>query len=328
MKLHRRLPFFILLFISFNLGAQPLMSGWSRLLIGTWKVTKMDSSFMDKEIEMFLKFTPEKVFMQNPQRNLEAEWKVSEDKRQILIKTGENLEAWEVRFIDSLNLSIFDTVGFSTLSFQKYNGDLSFDENKLISLHKTDIIGIWLLLSIDEAPIPNNMNLTLNIEANNQLKIKAGKETKIFNWQFNESRTRLQLSNADKTLSIDWKFISMDSTHLSFIDKDRVMKFARYVSPLSSSQEMQLSSKWKIIEVAGTPANTNNRNRYLELNESGKLTFYTNDKKEGEGTWGIKSTKNAIFILSGGGTELWNILAFSPNEMLLEMGGVKMLLQR
>ena len=328
MKFLLSCSFLLLWLMPFNIIAQPLLSGWSRQLIGTWKVTKMDSSVMDKEVEMFLKFTPEKVFMQNPQRNIEAEWKVNEDKRQILIKTGENIEAWEVRFIDSLNLSIFDTVGFSKLSFQRYNGDLELNEDKLISLQKTDIVGTWLLLSIDEAPIPNNMNLTLYVEANNQIKIKAGKEIKLFSWQFNESRTRLQLSNPEKTLSIDWKFISLDSTHLSFIDKDRVMKFARYVSPLSSSQEKLLSSKWKIMEVAGTPASTNNKIRYLELNENGKLTFYTNDKKEGEGTWGIKSSKNAIFILSGGGTELWNILSFSPNEMLLEMGGVKMLLEK
>jgi hypothetical protein len=61
---------------------------------------------------------------------------------------------------------------------------------------------------------------------------------------------------------------------------------------------------------------------------NGKMYFYTNDKKEGEGTWGMNSSKTGFFVISGGGTEQWIICLIDEKELLVEMDGLKMLLSK
>ena len=56
--------------------------------------------------------------------------------------------------------------------------------------------------------------------------------------------------------------------------------------------------------------------------------FYTNDKKEGEGTWGMNSSKTGFFVISGGGTEQWIICLIDEKELVVEMDGLKMLLSK
>jgi hypothetical protein len=324
---------FLVIFIavSIELQAQPLLPGWSALLKGTWRVDRMDTLKLEDGVNMFLEFQETKLLMHNQLNVKEAEWKALEGKRELLIKSdGNSLEAWQIKYIDSFNLSIFDTVGYSNLYLTRYNGNLEDGKHvNTVRCSRSDITGTWLLVSIDNGPIPANVNLTLDIMAAGKLSVKVARETQQFYWKFRKNLDGLSIRADSISKPKDWIFTELEKDRLSFMDNGKLMSFTRYIAPLSTSHEALLAGKWKIMEVEGSELpNNESFSRYMELNKNGKLYFYTNDKKEGEGSWGVNSTKTGLFVLSGGGTELWNIYHLKTDELLLEMEGIKMLLKK
>jgi hypothetical protein len=318
----------ILSFFGTALNAQPLLPNWSDLLLGKWRVDKMNNELVDADINMFLEFTPDKLLMINPQSTKEAEWRVNEADRVILIKNeNEPIEAWQLRYIDSTRLAIFDTLGFTTLYLSRYQGKIP-DNLIPVSVSKSQICGTWLLVNIDNQPIPPNVNLELSISAFQKLKVKVGPDVQLFKWKLNNESNGIKIQQ-DSTVQKDWIFMSMENDRMSFMDNGRLMNFTRYNKPLTKTQESLLSAKWTIAEVEAVALpNSQTLVRYMELRSDGKMYFYTNDKKEGEGSWGINSSKTGLFVLSGGGTEQWTILQLEEKELLLEMEGLKMLLTR
>ena len=307
--------------------AQPLIPGWSDKLIGNWKVVKIDSVPLAQNIDMFLKFSLEKVVMNNQNKIVEGKWKAIEEKREIQIKTNESYESWQIRYIDSSNLVLYDTLGKATLHLTKFYGKLNTKVESSVVLSKSDLVGNWILVSIDDIPVPNDATLNLMISSGSTLNIKIAKENKVFNWIFNRARNGIKIYPDSSNQYKEWIFTELDSEQLIFVDQGQKMRFIRYISPLSPRDEKYLASKWKIVEVGGNTLNED-KSRYMLLDPKGKMFFYTDDKKEGEGNWGINSSKNSLFILSKGETELWKIYYLNEQEMLLEMGNVKMLLNR
>lgn len=311
--------------------AQPLLPDWGKQLVGTWRVERMDTAVMAEGVNMFLEFLPDQLLMHNQQNIKKAEWKVLEAERQILIKSeGNNIEAWQVKYIDAARLAIFDTVGNVTLYLSRYKGRIEDANSKFaVIASRGDLVGNWLLVSIDDAPIPQNVNLSLEVHSSGRLSVKVAKETQLFRWKFNEARSRIKIIADSTSVPIEWIFTEVEKDRLCFIDQGKNMRFTRYVAPLSSAQEAMLPGKWKIMEVGGSELpNNESFSRFMVLESTGKLAFFTNEKKEGEGTWGLNSTKNGLFVLSGGGTEHWNILSVSKDELLLELEELKMLLRK
>jgi hypothetical protein len=317
---------FLLLIISSRLSAQPLLEGWSEMLLGKWKVDRIDTIIMASGVNMFLDFQEDKLLMINPSATKEAQWKANEASKEIYIKTqGDLVEAWQVRYIDKSHLQIFDTIGFSMLYLSKYD---PLKDVPTVPISRSEICGTWLLLNIDGVALPRNVNLELQILASGTLKIKIAQELQIYTWKFNAEKNGVLLLK-DNVIEKEWLFSEVDNKSFSFYEKGRKMNFTRYNAPLSSSQEKSLVAKWKIMEVEGSLMPNNEFiSRYMELNSNSKMYFYSNDKKEGEGNWGINSTKSAILIISGGGTELWNIYHLENDELLLELEGIKMLLKK
>jgi len=311
--------------------AQPLLPGWGEQLIGTWRVVRMDTTVMAEGVNMFLEFLPDQLLMHNQQNIKKADWKVLEPQRQILIKSeGNNVEAWQVKYIDATKLAIFDTVGYITLYLSRFKGRIE-DANSTFAViaSRGDLVGTWLLVSIDEVALPNNVNLTLNVHSSGRMSVKVAKETQLFRWKFNDARSRIKVLKDSTSAPIEWIFTEVEKERLCFIDQGKNMRFTRYVAPLSSAQEAMLPGKWKIIEVGGSELpNNESFNRFMVLESTGKLAFFTNEKKEGEGTWGVNSTKNGLFVLSAGGTEHWNVLSVSNDELLLELEELKILLRK
>jgi hypothetical protein len=321
-----RLLLFLLIGFTISVNAQPLMPGWSEMLLGKWRVEKMNNQTIDNGVNMFLEFKPDKLLMINPQSTREADWRVNEAEREILIKSEDApLEAWQLRYIDSSNLALFDTLGFTTLFLRRYNipSDLF-----PVQVSKSQICGTWLLVNIDGQPIPNNINLELQISSLDKFKLKVGAETKNYDWTFNKATNGIKFQQ-DSTISKVWVFISLENDRMSFLDNGRRMNFTRYNAPLTQSQEKLISAKWKIAEVEGVSMpNSQTVSRYMEMKSDGKMYFYSNDKKEGEGNWGMNSSKTGFFVISGDGTEQWLVYHLNEKEMLLEMEGLKMLLVR
>jgi len=324
----RIILFIILSVFSISINAQPLLPGWSEMLLGKWRVEKMNNDPIDKDINMFLEFRNDKLLMINPQTTKEAEWRVNEVNREILIKTDKSeIDAWQLKYIDSTHLIIFDTVGFATLYLRKYDGKILSNINP-VKISKSQICGTWLLVNIDNQPIPKNVNLELQISSSENLKVKVGQETQRFRWKFNQESNGIKIQQ-DSVLPKDWIFTSIETDRMSFLDNGRLMNFTRYNAPLLKSQEIFVSGKWKIEEVEGVQMpQSQSVSRYMELNANGKMYFYTNDKKEGEGTWGMNSSKTGFFVISGGGTEQWIICHIDEKELLVEMDGLKMLLSK
>jgi hypothetical protein len=307
--------------------AQPLLSGWSDKLIGNWRVVKIDSVPLAQNIDMFLEFSLEKVVMNNQNKIVEGKWKAIEEKREIQIKTNESFESWQIRYIDSSNLVLYDTLGKATLHLTRFYSKLNTKVESSVVLSKSDLVGNWILVSIDDIPVPNDATLNLIMSSSSTLNIKIAKENKAFNWIFNRFKNGIRVY-ADSSIQFkEWIFTEVDNEHLVFVDQGQKMRFTRYSSPLSKKDENVLSSKWKIVEVGGNTLNED-KSRYMLLDPKGKMFFYTDDKKEGEGNWGINSSKNSLFILSKGETELWKINYINEQELLLEMGNVKMLLRK
>ena len=319
---------FLIIFIGFtiSLQAQPLLPGWSDMLQGKWRVEKMNNEAVDNNVNMFLEFNANKLLMVNPLSTKEADWRVNEADREILIKTGDApVEAWQLKYIDSSSLAIFDTLGFTTLYMRRYSLPADFVP---VQVSKSQICGSWLLVNIDGQPIPNNVNLELQISSLDKLKIKVGSETKRYNWTFNNSGNGIKFQQDSSSAKV-WVFKSVENDRMCFLDNGRQMNFTRYNAPLSKTQEKLIAAKWKIAEVEGVPMpNSEIVSRYMEMNPDGKMYFYSNDKKEGEGSWGMNSSKTGFFVISGGGTEQWLVYQLDEKEMLLEMDGLKMLLQR
>ncbi len=319
---------FLIIFIGFtiSLQAQPLLPGWSDMLQGKWRVEKMNNETIDKNVNMFLEFKNDKILMINPISTKEANWRADESGRKILIKSDINpVEAWELKYVDSSSLVIFDTLGASILYLSKYNLPDNFTP---VQVSKSQICGSWLLVNIDGQPIPNNVNLELQISSLDKLKIKVGSETKRYNWTFNKAGNGIKFQQDSSSAKV-WVFTAVENERMSFLDNGRQMNFTRYNAPLSKTQEKLIAAKWKIAEVEGAPMpNSEIVSRYMEMNSDGKMYFYSNDKKEGEGSWGMNSSKTGFFVISGGGTEQWLVYQLDEKEMLLEMDGLKMLLQR
>jgi len=322
------IKFLLILFIGFSISlqAQPLLLGWSDILQGKWRVEKMNNETVDNNVNMFLEFKNDKLLMINPVSTKEADWRADEAERKILIKSENNpVEAWELKYIDSSSFAIFDTLGASTLYLRRYNLP---DDFAPVKISKSQICGTWLLLNIDGQPIPNNVNLELQISSLEKLKIKVGPETKTYNWTFNRSSNGIKFLQ-DSSVTKNWVFTAVENDRMSFLDNGRKMNFIRYNAPLTKTQEKLIASKWKIAEVEGVSMpNSATVSRFMEMKPDGKMYFYSNDKKEGEGSWGMNSSKTGFFVISGDGTEQWLVYQIDEKEMLLEMEGLKMLLQR
>ena len=197
-----------------------------------------------------------------------------------------------------------------------------------VQVSKSQICGSWLLVNIDGQPIPNNVNLELQISSLDKLKIKVGSETKRYNWTFNKAGNGIKFQQDSTSVKV-WVFTAVENERMSFLDNGRQMNFTRYNATLSKTQEKLIAAKWKIAEVEGVPMpNSETVSRYMEMNSDGKMYFYSNDKKEGECSWGMNSSKTGFFVISGGGTEQWLVYQIDEKEMLLEMDGLKMLLVR
>jgi hypothetical protein len=307
--------------------AQPLMLGWSEKLIANWRVVKIDSIPLAQNIDMFLEFSPDKVVMNNQNKIVEGRWKAIEESREIQINTKESFESWELRYIDSSNLVLYDTLGKATLHLTKFYGKFNTQVESSLLLSKADLVGNWILVSIDNIPVPKEAILNLMISSGSTLNIKIAKENKLFNWIYNKARNGIKIYPDSSIQYKEWIFTELDSDQLVFVDQGQIMRFIRYISPLSHKDEKLLASKWKIVEVGGNTLNED-KSRYMQLDSKGKMFFYTDDKKEGEGNWGINSGKDSLFILSKGATELWKILFINEQELLLEMDNLKMLLTK
>ena len=307
--------------------AQPLIPGWSEKLMGNWRVVRIDSVPLAQNIDMFLEFSLEKVVMNNQSKIVEGKWKAIEEKREIQIITKESFESWQLRYIDSSDLVLYDTLGKATLHLTKFYGKLNTKVESSVVLSKSDLVGNWILVSIDDIPVPNDATLNLMISSGSTLNIKIAKENKVFNWIFNRARNGIKIYPDSSNHYKEWIFVELDSEQLIFVDQGQKMRFIRYISPLSQKDEKLLASRWKIVEVGGNTLNED-KSRYMQLDSKGKMFFYTDNKKEGEGNWGINSGKNSLFILSKGATELWKILFLNEQDLLLEMENIKMLLRR
>jgi hypothetical protein len=221
---------------------------------------------------------------------------------------------------------LYDTLGKATLHLTKFYGKNIQVESSLI-LSKADLVGNWILVSIDNIPVPKEAILNLMISSGSTLNIRIAKENKLFNWIFNKSINGIKIYPDSSNQYKEWIFTELDREQLIFVDQGQKMRFIRYISPLSQKDEKLLASKWKIVEVGGNTLNEE-KSRYMQLDSKGKMFFYTDNKKEGEGNWGINSGKDSLFILSKGATELWKILFINEQELLLEMENIKMLLRR
>jgi hypothetical protein len=319
---------FLIIFFgfTFSLQAQPLLPGWADILQGKWRVEKMNNEAVDNSVNMFLEFNADKLLMINPISTKEADFRVNEADREILIKSSDApVEAWQLKYIDSSSLVIFDTLGFTTLYMRRYSLPANFVP---VQVSKSQICGSWLLVNIDGQPIPKNVNLELQISSLDKLKVKVGPETKLYNWTFNKACNGIKFQQDSSSVKT-WVFTIVENDRMSFLDNGRQMNFTRYNAPLSKSQEKIIAAKWKIAEVEGVSMpNSEIVSRYMEMNPDGKMYFYSNDKKEGEGSWGMNSSKTGFFVISGGGTEQWLVYHIDEKEMLLEMDGLKMLLVR
>ncbi len=320
------LSLIILLFADFS-WAQPLNTGWSKLLQGKWSVEMIDTLPIDRNINMFLEFQKEKLLMHNPQQTKEVLWKCDEGLREIyILSDGNHVEAWTVRYIDTFSLAIYDTIGFNTLYLSRYDSSKAV---KGVIISRSQICGSWLLVRMDNLPVPKNVNLTLDIYSDMKLNVSVADDVQSFHWKLNENHDGMAIANENGSSTKNWIVTSLDNDKMILFDEGRIMEFCRYLVPLDRSQEKLIAGKWKIVELEGSVMPVSEEfSRYIDLKSEGKLTFATGNKIEGEGTWGLNSTKNSIFILSSGGTELWNIFSINKSEMILELEGLKMLLRK
>lgn len=327
MKIKNILFFFIFIVITFVKSyAQPLKLNWKEDLVGKWQVYKMDTAAVPAHAKLFLEFLPNKVLMHNQGRIREGEWRVMDVERKILIRTEEGVESWNLLFLDGTQLSIFDTVGNTAVHFKRFQGEIgSTLPTKAVRTTQSDLIGTWLVVSVNGQNSP--VNLKISFSTDGQMQLKVGQELQKAVWKLDESKTRIILV-PEGAAPIDWIVTEISTDNLSFVDQKDEMRLTRYVYPVTPDTETGLLGKWRIIEVGGVAPPNENIVRSVTFHATGSMEFHSNDKKEGEGSWGLSDTRTGIHIVSKSSNEYWKILSYSEKELLLEIDGLKMLLKR
>lgn len=307
--------------------AQPLRIDWSYDLFGTWKVKMLDDKYVPDNIEMFLDFQKERVLMYNQGNVKEGSWKANEADRLILILSENEMDVWRLIYFDSLHLSIQDTVAKVTLHLERSKSEefKSKVKGSVKPFGFSDVLGSWILLTIDDKNAPSQMNLQLDISTDSSLTITSSKLKQICNWTFNEDKNKIFLVPDSSKKSFEWILVDADADYLSVMDKGKLLRFLRFKRPLTEFDFDKIYGNWQIVELAGTSL-LSQPARFIEFRNKGQLTFFTEDKKEGEGKWGFSKEGDGITIISGGNTESWKVLYYDNSYILLELNTLKMLL--
>jgi hypothetical protein len=322
----RLLLSFVLLAFAIQASTQPLKLDWENDLLGKWQVYKMGEENVPDDAKLFLEFMEDKLLMHNQGRIREAEWKVLDAERKILIRTEEGIESWDLVSIDLTQLSIYDTIGDKTVYFKRFEGEIKGTLSlKTAKASYSDLVGTWLVVTVNGQKTPVSLKIVFN--ANGQMQLTVAKEIQKANWKLNPGLTEIILV-PEGAAPIQWKITEINTDNLSFVDQGDEMRLTRYVEPIMPDKETLLLGKWTIVEVGGNPASVEGQTRFVSLDASGKLTFFTNEKKEGEASWGLSDTRTGIHIVGLESNEYWKILSSNEKELLLEMEGLKMLLKK
>lgn len=320
------LQYLLLLVFVTESYAQPLKLDWQNDLLGKWQVYKMGEETVPDEAKLFLEFMEDKVLMHNQGRIREAEWKVLDIERKILIRTEEGVESWDLVNLDPQYLSIHDTIGDKTVYFKRFEGEIKGTLSiKSTKANLSDLVGTWLVVTVNGQKTP--VSLKIIFKANGKMQLNVAKETQKASWQLSSNLSEIILI-PEGAAPIQWKITDISTNNLSFVDQGDEMRLTRYIEPVMPDKEALLLGKWTIVEVGGNPASVEGTTRYVSLDATGKLEFFTNEKMEGEASWGLSDTKTGIHIVGIDSNEYWKILSSNEKELLMEMEGLKMLLKK
>jgi hypothetical protein len=321
-----RIFFLFLTIVGLNLSlqAQPLAEGWGSTLIGFWKVTEMDTAKIPDDVPLYVEVTEKEFLMFNGAKVQPAEWKIDEEKRQLLLRSNRGIEEWDILHFDSERLEIYDAATQSKMAFKRFEGPKGTKPQNQVKANISDILGNWLFVSANGQQVPE-AELELNFDITGLLQLKSRNKLDSIVWQLNASKTQLMVGLPNEAPE-SWRLTSLEANSISFMEKGTELRFTRYFEPLTASREPLLHGKWQIIEVGGVPAGDGTSKKSMEFNADGHLYFYTDQEKTAEGSWGLTEAKNAVFVVTVAGEEKWNLLAIGARYLVLEMGELKMLL--
>lgn len=308
-----------------SLQAQPLAEGWGKTLIGFWKVTYMDTMEIPEDVQLYVEVTEQEFLMFNGNKVQPAEWKVDEEKRQLLLRSNRGIEEWDIRYLDSERLEIYDQSTKTGMKFERFDGPVQGAAPEGLATNISDLLGNWLFVSANGQQVPN-AELELNFDVSGLLQLKSRDQLDSLVWQLNATRTQILVGLPNEAPE-SWRLTAVEANSISFMEKGSELRFTRYFEPLTADRESLLHGKWTIVEVGGQPAGNDASKKRMEFNADGHLYFYTNEEESAKGSWGLTEAKDALFVVTAAGEEKWNLLAIDKKYLVLDMGSnLKMLL--
>lgn len=320
------LMFFAVIAFGCSLQAQPLAEGWGNTLVGFWKVTEMDTMPIPKDAGLYVEVTAQEFLMFNGSKLQPAEWKVDEQKRQLLLRSSRGIEEWDIRYLDSERFEIYDQSTKTGMKFERFDGPLKGEAPKGPASNISDLLGHWLFVSANGQQVPN-AELELDFDVSGLLELKSRNKLDSLAWQLDATRTQILIGLPNEAPE-SWRLTAVEANSISFMEKGSELRFTRYFEPLTADREALLHGEWTIVEVGGQPAGNDRSKKKMEFNADGHLYFYTNAEVSAKGSWGLTEAKDAVFVETAAGEEKWNLLAIGKQYLVLEMGELKMLLLR